>query len=992
MGELENEFRLVGQVGYGSAFRGAPFWSWNDKLDPEELRRQIRAMQKGGLGGHFMHARIGLETPYLSEEWMKCIEACVDESKKVGVYAWLYDEDKWPSGFAGGLISGRGGEYNRKSLRCREVRIGWDVREFVPMDRSLRYYLGVKKGHTIVELTDVTGIALNMSEHRGKTVFEFYVERDGYVDLLNPKVVEAFIESTYERYYERFGKEFGWERTIPGIFTDEPNYGRMPWTDELPRTFKQRRGYDLLEHLPSLFYEVSIGGRDWKKVRHDYFRTVTEMFVESFTKRIYEWCEVHGLALTGHFLAEDNLFSQTSVIGAAMPHYEFMQIPGIDHLCRRLGSTMLVKQVSSVAHQFGGRRVLSEMFGCSGWNMSFEDQRWIAEWQFALGVDLVCQHLVLYSLRGCRKRDFPPSFNDHQPWWDYFHLVNDRFARITFMLTQGKHVANLLLLHPISSAWCVYHPDRPQEVMRISDAFEQLSKWLLELHIDYDYGDELIMRRHASVDNGLIKVGSCTYSLVIVPPSLSMFSETFSLLEEFARSGGNIVAVEPLPSMIDGEECEDVSKFLKRKAKVVPFDKGKVRRAIEKLMERSISLLLENDEAPSLVYQERELEDGRRIFFIANTSRDETIDVTVKVKGYGQLQIWDADNGAISLQPCSVEEGWVTTKLRFAPVQSYILVLDPKKQPKIGEPKLGYETIQVVELKERFKLQVHDPNALTLDFCDYQIDGGEWQINQPVIRLNRHLESTGEPCNLIVRYKFEVEQLPQQNADKIWLVVETPQLQRISVNGKRIQSKDEGFYIDHAFRKLDITGMLHVGENVIECHWDYKPPMEVEACYIVGPFGVRCDETLTKFVITTLTEDEVDGSDLTKEGLPFYCGKVTLSQRFTLPALKEVGASKAILEFDRLDAIVADVSVNGIKCGVVAWHPYQLDITKAIRKGENELSITLINSLRNLLGPHHHPAGELFMVGPWSFGDGEFTERYCFVPFGISGVRVNLVK
>ncbi|MBC7321273.1 hypothetical protein H5T89_11595, partial [bacterium] len=51
-------------------YRGAPFWSWNDKLDPEELDRQIRDMKSSGMGGFFMHSREGLETPYLSEEWM----------------------------------------------------------------------------------------------------------------------------------------------------------------------------------------------------------------------------------------------------------------------------------------------------------------------------------------------------------------------------------------------------------------------------------------------------------------------------------------------------------------------------------------------------------------------------------------------------------------------------------------------------------------------------------------------------------------------------------------------------------------------------------------------------------------------------------------------------------------------------------------------------------------------------------------------------------
>ena len=58
--------------------RGAPFWSWNDDLDVKELRRQVREMARAGLGGHMMHARIGLVTPYLGKEWMDCIRAAVD--------------------------------------------------------------------------------------------------------------------------------------------------------------------------------------------------------------------------------------------------------------------------------------------------------------------------------------------------------------------------------------------------------------------------------------------------------------------------------------------------------------------------------------------------------------------------------------------------------------------------------------------------------------------------------------------------------------------------------------------------------------------------------------------------------------------------------------------------------------------------------------------------------------------------------------------------
>ena len=84
-------------------YRGTPFWSWNCKLDRDELLRQIEIFKEMGLGGFHMHVRSGMATPYLSDEFMDLIRACVDKAKEEDMLAWLYDEDRWPSGFAGGF-------------------------------------------------------------------------------------------------------------------------------------------------------------------------------------------------------------------------------------------------------------------------------------------------------------------------------------------------------------------------------------------------------------------------------------------------------------------------------------------------------------------------------------------------------------------------------------------------------------------------------------------------------------------------------------------------------------------------------------------------------------------------------------------------------------------------------------------------------------------------------------------------------------------------
>ena len=97
-------------------YRPAPFWSWNDRLDGNELERQIDEMTRKGWGGYFMHSRVGLVTGYLSDEWMEMIRTCTKKARETGTYAWLYDEDKWPSGFAGGEVPEMDESYRSRAL------------------------------------------------------------------------------------------------------------------------------------------------------------------------------------------------------------------------------------------------------------------------------------------------------------------------------------------------------------------------------------------------------------------------------------------------------------------------------------------------------------------------------------------------------------------------------------------------------------------------------------------------------------------------------------------------------------------------------------------------------------------------------------------------------------------------------------------------------------------------------------------------------------
>ena len=101
-------------------YRPIPFWSWNEKLNTDETKEQIHEMNKAGIGGFFMHARGGLQTEYMGDEWFSNVEASIEAANECGMKAWAYDENGWPSGFGNGLVNGLGVEYQQKYLRMED--------------------------------------------------------------------------------------------------------------------------------------------------------------------------------------------------------------------------------------------------------------------------------------------------------------------------------------------------------------------------------------------------------------------------------------------------------------------------------------------------------------------------------------------------------------------------------------------------------------------------------------------------------------------------------------------------------------------------------------------------------------------------------------------------------------------------------------------------------------------------------------------------------
>lgn len=955
-------------------WRDAPFWSWNERLDTARLCRQIDAMRAAGMGGFFMHSRYGLKTVYLSEEWFRCITACIEYARSTGMKAYLYDEDRWPSGTAGGLVTRENPDFlGRRLERAESDRAGneelWLASFALRLDAQGRLlaYRPLARGEA----------------PRAGEIAEHYIEKrharsgwyndGGYLDTLNPDAVAAYIASTHKPYAERYGKDFG--GLIPAIFTDEPSMSwlmdtfTIHWTPNLPSEFMKRRGYDMLGSLPELFRPLA--DSTFSKVRHDYRQTLTELFVKNFTQQIGSWCDSNKLVLMGHVVEEQTFASQCRTVGAAMPHYEHMQWPGVDILWDQSRELGTVKQCTSVADQLGKERTLSELYGGIGWDCSLEAHKFIGDWQAACGINFRCVHLVHYSLAGGAKRDWPPSQLLHCSWGKYYRAVEDYFARLGYMLRQGKPVRDVLVLHPIESAWGIFTPleeGHPAQTGTVTEYFRQFDAIMFDLlknHYDFDFADESILAKFGSVENGRVRVGQMIYHAIIVPPSLTLRGTTMKILEAFQKAGGIVIFAGEMPSRVDSVTSDAVARLAAGATQCKVAD---CIAALEKVRPRRVSITENGAEQTCMWYMLREI-DGGRLLFIQSHDRKDGHRITIGTAGTAPVVAWNPMDGTKKVLPSKVEKGDVTLTLDLPATGSILLSLGldvPGATQRVVEETEG----SVREIPGPYEIELTDPNCLVLSRCAYAIGNTPYSELVDVLdadnRIRSHyglgarqgdghqpwyLYALGKvdisprgSCKL--RWTFQIKTVPASCR----LATETAAAFEISVNGHRVTATD-GWWLDEDFKTLNIAPYLRTGENEIVYRFDYRPDMELEPVYIIGAFGVGLREPglehwrQENYALTELPT-KLKAGDWLDQGLPFYGDGVKYAIDVDLPA----GAAGIHVDLPNLSCTAAAVHV-GKECIPLVWPPYKTFLSAdAVRKAGGRIWIEVLGGRKGVLG------------------------------------------
>ncbi len=969
-------------------YSSGPLWVWNDVVTKEIIATQLEDFKKQNILQVFIHPRPGLITEYLSEEWFELSRYTMEKAKELGMNVWIYDENSFPSGFGGGHVQAEMPEsYTQGSS------IGIRRGEEIKLEKMQDYLIVLRQSGNGFTKVD------KLPEEINDNYFAFEVLKENtsgwyggfaYVDLLIPGVTEKFIEVTMTGYEEMMGAEFG--KSVPGLFTDEPNISpRGPekgvkFSPVLFPEFEERWNYDLRMHLPSLFTEVG----DYRKVRYHYYRLLLELFIERWSKPWYEYTESKNLQWTGHYW--EHGWPSPHHGGDNMAMYAWHQMPGIDMLFNtfdlrpdQFGNVRAVKELGSVANQLGRERALSETYGGAGWELTFQDMKRLGDWQYTLGVNFLNQHLSYMTLKGRRKGDFPQSFLTHAPYWQDYGVLAQYFARLSLALSRGQQMNNTLIIEPTTTAWMYYSPTADMSKMdEIEDGFRQLVDGMEKRQLEYDLGAENIIKDHGSVEGSQFIIGKRNYDCLVLPPNFENIDDaTWKLLQQYVQNGGKVFSFT-VPTFVNGEASEAVVQLARNSENWQQINSLEQPDVLSALAEEDF--IVENPAAINgkVYHMRRQLEDGQLVFWsnfnlegseiiqfsIAGQSVKELDPITGEIKDYAA----QAENGMVSLEFDLPASG---SKLFFIAKEG-----DDSEDEEVSS---ASENWQVVKTGTS-QVKPTAPNSLTLDYLDLQVQGKIFEdiyfsmAADSAYKLNG-LEPYGRsgynPWAVAVQYKTNIIDMGTnfdensgftasyhfEIADgfqpkQMQAVIEWSELYKVTINGETIQPIPNKQWLDHSWDVFEITDLVQPGKNQLTLTIQ---PMhihaEVEPIYLLGDFDLEPQAAGFKIV----PPSDLKIGSWQSQGRPFYSQSVQYSKN-----LEVATDTKYKVKLSQWHGTVARVLVNNQQVGIIGWPPFEFDLSEHLQPGSQTITVEVVGSLKNQLGPHHN-VNRKGIVTPWSW-------------------------
>lgn len=637
-----------------------------DKKKPgkEGIKYCLSALQKMGVGGIVFN--VSFKNYLRDEEQWKIMLEGVEIAEKMGFVLWLYDEEGYPSGEAGTLVLESNPEYQSIGLLRLSDGSG-----------------GVK--YEVQKVYEGTHATENVHAKRP------------YVNIINKEAIKKFISLTHDEYNRRI-ENLG--KRVDAIFTDEPSlmtpYIRrgqkfppaIPWVEDLPAVFKEKKGYSLEPNLEKLFTDT---GDDYRKVRCDFYDVVADLCAERYFGQIQEWCHRTGVLAGGHNLCEENIIWHVFFYGDFYRQMRRYDLPGIDILNSKPeeliagNGFMTPKIVSSVSHVIGSPRTMSETSDHSqrsrGGSTTLREIIGTANLQYALGVNLITSYYGHFwkeigtSAFWSNNVDLPGAAEEYKK---YCECV----ARLSYVLTGGRHVCNVGVYYPIWGVLSNFTPtgvsiyeQHPDETVRmIADEFTKICQLLVRNQIDFDILDDRAIL-DCKIEDARLKINDESYKVIILPPTDTIGVKTLKKLKDFIAGGGKVVSVGLMPKFGVGtkENDAEVEKLAKEifnsKGEFLPGSNGLLEH-LKKLEINDFSLEVKN---PCILYKHI-CKGSQHIYFITNiTASPQEIEAIFSVRG--KPSVWHPETGEIKEAKFKEAVGRIKMELKLKDYEGVFVII-----------------------------------------------------------------------------------------------------------------------------------------------------------------------------------------------------------------------------------------------------------------------------------------------------------------------------
>ena len=712
-------------------------WWWEaGPLDRERMRWQLEEMNEKGIAGTWYYPRftsgepLASDPPYWTEEWWDFVRFSMEEHRRLGMAAWLND---WTAHqfFQDRLRAEREGNPSlggrRLALHSEESQAPGAVEIVVPpgeevLDAAAYRMAGGRLDHASREdLGDaVKDRRLTWKADEAGWVAAVVTAQPHDLDYLHPFAADRWLELLAGTCEEKLGEFVG--TTLKACGTDEMLVlnGNLFYSRSLFDRFVAEKGYDPAPFLVGLFRDI---GALTDRIRCDYHEVLSAMVEENLYARLSRGLQERGMLFT-EFCPNgksEDMLAQTYHYGDFFRYMSNYTIPGNEENSGRT-RTFQAKMASSIANLYGRNRVGVCAYWGSGWgHTTGENLAWTHE-NYALGVNLYNRHGVLHNSLGGWYEWVPPAVHFRQPYWQYWKRFTDYVTRLSFILSQGTHRADVALLYPLTTVRAHWSGGRPSvegtrrkfddpgafgdAAHEAAAATYRAAKRIYRSGIDLDFIDDRSLCR-GDVGKGKLNVAGMAFRAVVLPPMTTIGTETLERIAAFHDSGGVVAAFGRLPhaSPERGRDDPHIQALLGGIFGVKSSDgvAGPVQRENEKGGkafflpdgDASIPEVLSGAVARDVRVAEGEVFHTHRtigdleVYFLFN-ARAESRDISLHLRAAGEPEIWDAFTGETAPHHrFEIREDGTRVRLEMEPHGGTLLVLSPPRgRPQVLEDDL----------------------------------------------------------------------------------------------------------------------------------------------------------------------------------------------------------------------------------------------------------------------------------------------------------------